>query len=154
MQTTTTLTLKDTKTGTSARGGWALSIFAAGDGRDYTTLDGALASKVKANDGALFVVDYEERPPKPGKEQHGPSFNLTGVELAPEGAKAAPLAAGGKGGDFRTPAQNIRTSALEIAVAAFGVVPLDPVADPEGVLTLAATYERFITEGLEEEPEA
>jgi hypothetical protein len=153
MQTTTTLTLKDTKTGTSARGAWALSIFAAGDGRDYTTLDGALASKVKANDGALFVVDYEERPPKAGKEQHGPSYNLTGVELAPEGAKASPVVAG-KSGEFRSSAQIIRTSALEAAVSAFSVVPLDPVSDLEGVLSLAAVYERFITEGLEEEPEA
>lgn len=157
MQTTTTLKFKDAKTGNSARGGWKLSIFEGGDNREYTTLDGAVASAAEALAGQLVTVEYEEKPAKPGKEQYGPTYSLTGVSAAPEGAKAAPAAApagGGKSGEFRSPAQIIRSSALELAVGAFGVVPLDPVADTVGVLELASVYEKYITEGIEDEPEA
>lgn len=152
MQTTTTLKFKDSKSGTSARGPWKLNIFEGGDGRDYTTLKGDVASKVMANDGALFTVEFSER-------QNGKftNYSLDDAEVAPEGAKpqAAPSAnGGGKGGEFRSPAQIIRTSALESAVQSFYAAQLDPVADKVGVLETAAVYEAYITEGIEEEPEA
>lgn len=160
MQTTTTLKYKDFREGTSARGAWKLTIFEGGDNREYTTLDGALASAVNALAGQLVTVEYTEKPPKPGKEQYGPSYSLDSVSAAPEGATAAPAADNPRGplapakGEFRSPAQIIRSSALELAVGAFGVVPLDPVADTVGVLELAKVYETYITEGIEEEPEA
>jgi hypothetical protein len=155
LQTTTTLTYKDKREGVSARGPWLLSIFAGGDDREYTTLDSNLASKVKSNDGSLFVVEYEERPPKAGREKYGPDFGLKGAELAPEGAKPSAVAAstGGKG-EFRSPAQIIRTTAIEVAVTAFLSLGLNPVEDTFGVLTYAGLVEQFITEGIEEEPEA
>lgn len=150
METTTTLKFKDSRSGTSARGGWTLSIFEGGDGREYTTLKGDLASKVKANDGALFSVSYEER-------QNGQytNYGLLDADVAPEGAKplAAPAAAssGGKG-EFRSPEQIIRSSALGIAVSAFEAAQADPVNDLAGLLETAVVFERFITEGIEEEP--
>lgn len=155
MQTTTTLRYKDKREGNSARGAWVLSIFGAGDGRDYTTLDPALASKIKENDGSLFVVDFTERPAKAGREQYGPDYSVTGVELAPEGAKAAPAAQGGGGkGEFRSPAQIIRTSALEFAVVSFGAAGVNGVEQVPSLLELAVIFEAYITEGIEEEPEA
>lgn len=152
MQTTTTLTLKDTKKGTSARGAWKLSIYTGGDGREYTTLKGDLASKVNANDGALFVVQYEER-------QNGEytNYGLLDVEVAPEGAKpqAAPSTGGKSGkGEFRTPDQIIRTSAAEISTATFAALGLNPVEDAVGFLEYAVLVEAYIREGIEEEPEA
>lgn len=156
MQTNTTLTLKDTKTGQSARGPWTLSIFAGGDGREYTTLKGDVASAATALAGQLLTVEYSERQTtKDGRTFT--NYNLDGVTAAPQGATAAPAAAapasGGKG-EFRSPQQIIRTSAIEVAASAFLSLGLNPVEDTVGVLTYAALVEAFITEGIEEEPEA
>ena len=159
METTTTLTLKDIKRGTSAHGAWAFLFFDCGYCVYYTTLDGAVASAAQALAGQLITVEYTEKPPKAGKEQYGPTYGLDGVSAAAEGATPAPVAqapaaqSGGKG-EFRSPAQIIRTTAIEVAASAFLSLGLNPVEDTVGVLTYAGLVETFITEGIEEEPEA
>lgn len=148
MQTVTTITgVKDRKSGTSARGPWTLTIFSAADGREYSTLKGDVASAAEALVGQLATVEYSER-------QNGQftNYSLEGISAAPEGATASPVAAGNsQKGEFRTPAQIIRATAVE-AVAASQAFDLQH--DLEGFLTAASVIEKFITEGLEEEPEA
>lgn len=154
MQTITTLTgVKDRKTGTSARGAWTLTIFEATDGREYSTLKGDVASAAEALVGKLATVEYSERPAKDPK--FPPSYSIESVSAAPEGAKASPVATpAGKGGEFRSPAQIIRSTALELAVDSYHAAQLDPLADQVGLIEAAVVYERFITEGIDEEPEA
>lgn len=162
MNTTTSLTLKDTKTGTSARGAWKLSIFSGADGREYTTLKGDVASAAQALTGQIVSVEYEERP---GKEGYGPNYSLLGVSaIEPEhqaralaeaqAAQAAAPATGGKKGEFRSPEQIIRSSAAEIAAGSFAALGLNPVEDVVGFLEFAVVIETYITEGIDEEPEA
>lgn len=153
MQTQTTLVFKSTRSGTSARGVWTLTIFQGGDNREYTTLDPALASLVQANNGATFDVEYEERPAKPGKEQYGPTFGLLGASAVAGTTPATPPAAPTSGGkaEFRSPQQIIRTSAIEAAVSAFQGLGLNPVEDVVGLLEFATVAEAYITEGIEEE---
>lgn len=158
METTTTLSFKDSRSGTSARGPWTLSIFAGGDGREYTTLKGDVASAAKALEGKLAVVTYSERQnTKDGRTYT--NYSLEGVTAAPEGAvAAAPVAQSGGGGggkgEFRSPEQIIRTAALTQAVEAFAAAQLDPISDQVGLLQTAVVFEAYITEGIEEEPEA
>ena len=148
MQTTTTLAFKDSRSGTSSRGPWTLSIFSAGDGREYTTLKGDLASKVKANDGAVFVIDYSER-----KNGDFTNYNLDGAEVAPEGTKpvTAPAGGGSGRGEYRSPDQIIRTAALGQAVEAFAAAQANPVDDLVGLLQTAVVFEGYIREGIEED---
>lgn len=145
MQTVTTITgVKDRKSGTSARGPWTLTIFSAADGREYSTLKGDVASAAEALVGQLATVEYSER-----QKDGYTNYSLEGISAAPEGAKAAPVAASAQKGEFRTPAQIIRATAVE-AVAASQAFDLQH--DLEGFLTAASVIEKFITEGLEEEP--
>lgn len=153
METVTTLTgVKDRKSGTSARGAWTLTIFSAADGREYSTLKGDVASAAEALIGKLVTVEYSERQnTKDGRTFT--NYSLEGVSEAPEGATASPVASNGGGskGDFRSPAQIIRCTAVE-AVAVSQAFEL--AHDIEGFLTAAAVLEKYITEGLEDEPDA
>lgn len=145
MQTVTTITgVKDRKSGTSARGPWTLTIFSAADGREYSTLKGDVASAAEALVGQLATVEYSER-----QKDGYTNYSLDGISAAPEGAKAAPVAASAPKGEFRTPAQIVRSVAVEAVVAAQA---FDLQHDVEGFLTAASVIEKFITEGLEEEP--
>ena len=147
MQTVTTITgVKDRKSGTSARGPWTLTIFSAADGREYSTLKGDVASAAEALVGQLATVEYSER-----QKDGYTNYSLDGISAAPEGAKASPVAASGQKGEFRTPAQIIRATAVEAVATSQG---FDIQHDLEGFLTAASVIEKFITEGLEEEPEA
>lgn len=156
MQTVTTITgVKDRKTGTSARGPWTLTIFDAADGREYSTLKGDVASAAEALVGKLATVEYSERPAKDPK--YPPSYSLEAVSAAPDGAKASPVQSavlGAGKSEFRSPAQIIRSTALELAVDSYHAAQLDPLADQVGVISTAVVYEQFITEGIDEEPEA
>jgi hypothetical protein len=54
----TTLTDVKTRSGTSARGPWTLSIFSADDGREYSTLEGSLASKANSLLNTPVELEY------------------------------------------------------------------------------------------------
>lgn len=131
----------DSKTGTGKTGKpWKLSIFTDAEGREFSTFDGSVASQAQALIGKLIEVEFEET-------QNGQYTRrqIASVTEAAEGAKPTPVP-GGKG-DFRSKEQIIRTSALELAVTAFGIVGQDPVTSTDELFSLAYVYSRFIEEG-------
>ena len=65
-------------------GPWVLSIFKAADGKDYSTLDGGLASLASSLIGKTTEVEYEERINAKGYT----NYSLTGIELAGAGEVA------------------------------------------------------------------
>jgi hypothetical protein len=153
MSLTTVTTLSDpveVASGTNAKGAWKLLKLTGGDGRDYTTFDGNLASKAAAAEGALRV-EYEEV----AKQKDGRTFTdykLKDVEPTSEAPVPVPVEQDfpkASKGEFRTPEQIIRTSALEFAVTSFVNVGIDPIQDLEGLYKLATDHADFITNGLE-----
>lgn len=145
MKVTTTLRESTSRNGTSALGDWTMTLFKDDAGREFQTFDGSLASAAQALIGKLSEVEYEEKLSKDGKYTNKV---LKAVAEATNGAVATPAPAPtSKGGEFRSPAQIIRTSALELAVSAYGIVGQDPVTDTDGVIQLAFIYEKYVTYG-------
>jgi hypothetical protein len=155
MKLTTTLTKAfEPAHGNGANGPWTRSDFQSEGGLKFSTFKGEVASVATALIGQLVEIEYDEK-------QNGEYTNRTlkAVKVAAEGATAnepkqqQPASSGGSKGEFRTPAQIIRTSALVSAVQSFEAAQLDPVAQLADVLEQAVVFEKFITEGIEAEGE-
>jgi hypothetical protein len=153
MSSTTVTTLSDpveVASGNNARGAWKLLKLTGGDGRDYTTFDGNLASKAASISGPVKVEFETSEKVKDGKTFT--DYKLKDVEPTDEAPVAAPATQffpKASKGEFRSPEQIIRTSALEFAVMSFVNVGIDPIQDLEGLYKLATDHADFITNGLE-----
>jgi len=152
MQLTTTLTKAfEPASGNGANGPWTRSDFESAEGLKLSTFKGEIASVARALLNQPVEVEYSEK-------QNGEYVNRTLLSVKPaEGSTPVPQSAPQPAytpspkGEFRTPAQIIRTSALESAVQSFYAAQADPVGDQVGLLEVAVTYEKFITEGIEAE---
>lgn len=157
MKTVTTLTSVETKNGSSPRGPWVLSIFKAADGKDYSTLDGGLASLASSLIGKTAEVTYEERTNAKGYT----NYSLTGIELAAAGEVAvvtqpdvAQVTHSQKNSDqFRTKEQIMRTDALTAALTAFGIAGLDVLSAPDEFYGWFETFYAAIEQGTFETPD-
>jgi hypothetical protein len=153
MQLTTTLTKAfEPASGNGSNGPWTRSDFESAEGLKLSTFKGEVASVARALLNQPVEVEYSEK-------QNGEYVNRTLLSVKPAEGAAGPNpeynAQAAKAytpkGEFRTPAQIIRTSALESAVQSFYAAQADPVGDQVGLLEVAVTYEKFITEGIEAE---
>lgn len=139
--TTTVVDVKVVAEGSNARGPWTKTAVVGGDGNEYATFDGALASLAQGLVGQVAKFTFEES--KRGKYTN---LDLKDIEAAPAGA--APVTAAPKGGEFRTKEQILYTSALELAVTSFGIAGLDPVTNVPELYELADEfYERLLQFG-------
>lgn len=151
MKTVTTLNSVETKNGASHRGPWVLSIFKAADGKDYSTLDGGLASLASSMIGKTAEVQYEERTNDRGYT----NFSLTGIELAAAGEVAVVVQPQDQGltyksnnDQFRTKEQIMRTDALTAALTAFGIAGLDVLSAPDEFEGWFQTFYDVIEAGI------
>lgn len=148
-----TLSAPEIKSGTGAKGPWTLSIFRASDGREYTTLDGALASKASALVGQPVRLSYTLR-------QNGKYTNYNLADVQPvEGVEGhvvqdktptGPLS--GINHEDERQLRIMRQSALERALRAFEIAvsqgaPLDPVANTSELYELADEFIDYFTNG-------
>ena len=158
--TVTTLTEVRTKSGSSARGPWTMTIFKAADGREYTTFKGDLASKANALLNQTVELEYSER-------QNGQytNYDLEGVEAAAVGAvvpqvyteavtqpavSSPPI----KNNDqFRTKEQIMRTDALNAALTMFGIIGLDPLSGVDEFQGWFESLYKLIEAGVFETPD-
>lgn len=146
-----TLSAPEIKSGTGAKGPWTLSIFKASDGREYTTLDGALASKASALVGQPVRLSYTLR-------QNGKYTNYNLADVQPvEGVEghvvqSVSAAQNGTSPDEERQLRIMRQSALERALRAFEIAvsqgaPLDPVANTSELYELADEFIDYFTNG-------
>jgi hypothetical protein len=162
----TTLTDVKTRSGTSARGPWTLSIFSAADGREYSTLEGSLASKANSLLNTPVELEYG-----PGNDpvKYPNSFKLNDVQAAASGAVVtttdsisgqpvqhlAGLASSSspqKNDQFRTKEQIMRTDAYNATLTLFGIIGLDPLSGVEEFEGWLGTAYKYIETGVFETP--
>ena len=128
------LSAPEVKSGNGAKGAWTLTNFPASDGRKYQTFEGALASKAGALLGQPVKVSYEEK-----KNGQYTNYDLKGVEAAEEGS-AVQTAPPSKEDSYRTKEQILYSTALGVAVSAFGHAGLDPVVQTDDLYQLADEF--------------
>jgi ABC-type dipeptide/oligopeptide/nickel transport system ATPase component len=152
MSLTTVTTLSDpveVASGTNAKGAWKLLKLTGGDGRDYTTFDGNLASKAAAAEGALRV-EYEEV----AKQKDGRTFTdykLKDVEPTSEAPVAAPAQDFPKAskGEFRTPLQIQRVEGYRLAFETFIAIGQDPILSLNEVFQYGEQITDALMNGVE-----
>lgn len=129
-------TVEDVKVvaeGTNSRGPWTKSAVVAGDGREYATFDGALASKAADLKGQAAKITFEET-------QRGKYTNLDLKDIE-EAAAGAPVVSGvAKSDQFRSKEELRYTAAMELAVTAFAVAGANPVTDVPALYELADEF--------------
>ncbi len=131
-------TVEDVKVvaeGVNSRGPWAKTAVVAGDGNEYATFDGALASKAAGFKGQTAKLTYES-------SQKGKYTNLDLKDIEAAAAGAAPVVSSGtdKSDQFRSKEELRYTAAMELAVTSFGVAGADPITDVPAVYELADEF--------------
>jgi hypothetical protein len=117
---------------------WTKSAVIAGDGREYATFDGELASEAKSLTGQTVKITFTES--QRGKYTN---YDLTDIEAA-EGA--TPVAAnsngnsGSRSGEFRSKYEIRYSVALEQAITAFGVSGVDVITKVPELYELADEF--------------
>lgn len=150
-KTVTSLTGVRTKSGNSAKGAWTLSIFSAADGREYSTFEGALASKANSLLNQPLELEYSEK-------QNGQftNYTLEGVGVttqvvAETKTEVVPLPA--KNDQFRTKEQIMRTDALQATLTLFGIIGLDPISGVDEFEGWYGSLYKLIETGVFETPD-
>lgn len=143
-------TVEDVKVvaeGSNTRGPWTKTAVVGGDGNEYATFDGALASKAAALKGQTAKITFEST--QRGKYTNLDLKDIEGSSGAPVTTPAAGSPAAIKNDQFRTKEELRRTAALEIAVTAFGVAGLDPVTQVPELYELTSEFELFLSQADE-----
>lgn len=130
---TTVEEVKVVAEGENSRGPWTKTAVVGGDGREYATFDGNLASAATELRGKVAKLTFEE-------SKRGKYTNLDLKDI--EASDAAPVAAGSNSQDeFRRSKEEMRyTVAMELAVTAFGVAGVDPVSKVPELYELADEF--------------
>lgn len=141
-------TVEDVKVvaeGSNAYGPWTKTAVVGGDGNEYATFDGVLASKASGLKGQTAKITFEST--TRGKYTNLVLKDIEAVAGAtPVTAPAAGSPAATKNDQFRTKEELRRTAAFELAVTSFGIAGLDPVAQVPELYELVNEFELFLSQ--------
>jgi hypothetical protein len=116
---------------------WTKSAVIAGDGREYATFDGELASEASRLKGQTVKITFTES--QRGKYTN---YDLTDIESA-EGATPVAINSNGSSSrkdEFRSKYEIRYTAALEQAITAFGVSGVDVITKVPELYELADEF--------------
>jgi hypothetical protein len=131
-------TVEDVKVvaeGSNNRGPWTKTAVVGGDGREYATFDGGLASQASALKGKVAKLTFKES--VRGKYTN---LDLESIEEAEAGATPVPAGSNSKKDEFRSKEEIRYTAALDAALTAFGIAGVNPVTSVPELYELADEF--------------